>query len=87
MNSKPTAREREHLARIKALPCVVCDAPGPSEAHHVDQGDAFSCIALCSDCHRGPRNGWHGQRAMWRLKKLDELRALALTVRALMEAA
>lgn len=87
MNTRPTAREREHLARIKAMSCVVCSAPPVSEAHHIDQSDAFSCIPLCVDCHRGPRNGLHGQRAMWKLKKLDEMKALALTVRALMEAA
>ena len=36
MNTKPTAAEREHLGRVKLLPCSVCDAPGPSEAHHIE---------------------------------------------------
>lgn len=31
MLNRLNAREREHLAKVKALPCSVCDAPGPSE--------------------------------------------------------
>lgn len=27
----PTAAERRHIERLAALPCVVCDEPGPSE--------------------------------------------------------
>lgn len=30
MNNRLTAREREHLGRVKALPCSICDAPGPA---------------------------------------------------------
>jgi hypothetical protein len=26
----PTAAERRHIERIKAMKCVLCDAPGPS---------------------------------------------------------
>lgn len=33
MLNKLNTREREHLARVKELPCSVCDASGPSEAH------------------------------------------------------
>lgn len=85
-NAKPmTAAEREHVARVKALPCSVCDAPGPSEAHHVRQGVHFSVVALCTDCHRGSFAGWHGQKRMWAVKKMDELDALAVTVRRLSE--
>lgn len=72
--------EREHLAKIKELPCSVCDAPGPSEAHHIKQGQHYTCIALCVDCHRGPMFGWHGQRLAWRIRKLDELAALNITL-------
>lgn len=84
MNTKPTAKERAHLARIKEMACSVCGTPGPSEAHHVKQASAYHCIPLCVDCHRG-RNGIHGERHMWKLKKMDEVDALAATVRALME--
>lgn len=84
MNNRLTAREREHLARVKELACSVCDAPGPSEAHHAKQGSQYTCIALCPDCHRGSHNGWHGRRAMWRIKKMDEMDALNVTVQRLM---
>lgn len=52
MNNRLTAREREHLGRVKALPCSICDAPGPSEAHHVKQGQQYTAVALCYDCHK-----------------------------------
>lgn len=85
MNNQLTKTEREHLARVKSLPCSVCDAPGPSEAHHIQQGQQYTCVALCPDCHRGPILGWHGQRRMWAIKKMDEIDALAVTVKRLMQ--
>lgn len=63
------------MERVKSLPCSLCDAPGPSEAHHIDQRTAYSCVALCPECHRGPA-GWHGTRALWRVRKMTELDAL-----------
>ena len=39
MLNKLNAKERAHLGRVKELPCSVCDAPGPSEAHHTKQGN------------------------------------------------
>ena len=80
MNGHYTAREREHVGNVKALPCSVCDAPAPSEAHHIRQGLHYTCVALCIDCHRGSILGWHGQKAAWRVRKMDELDALAVTV-------
>lgn len=71
------------MARVKELPCSVCSAPGPSEAHHVRQGRHFATVALCADCHRGSVNGLHGQRAMWRVMKMDEIDALNETLRRL----
>lgn len=84
MLNRLTNAEREHLARVKQLPCSVCDHPGPSEAHHTKQGNQYSCIALCADCHRGSHNGWHGRRHMWQVKKIDENDALNITVKRLM---
>lgn len=80
-----TAAERAHIARVKALPCSVCDAPAPSDAHHIKQGLHYACVALCKDCHQGPKLGLHGERRMWALKKMDEVDALAVTVRRLMK--
>lgn len=83
--SRMTAAERDHVSRVKELPCSVCDAPGPSEAHEPTQGLWYISIALCADCHRGSVNGLHGKRVMWRIHKMDEWDALNITIRRLME--
>lgn len=80
MNNKLNTRERLHLGRVKELDCSVCDAPGPSEAHHITQGLQYTCIALCVDCHRGPVMGWHGQKRGWLIRKMEELDALNVTL-------
>jgi hypothetical protein len=85
MNNSLTAKERKHLARVKELPCSVCDASGPSDAHHVKQHRQYTCVALCKDCHQGPVMGWHGQKRMWSLKKMDEIDALNITIQRLIE--
>lgn len=84
MNNKLNAAERAYLGRVKSLACSLCDAPGPSEAHHIEQGLQYTCIALCPDCHRGPVLGLHGQKRMWSIKKMTELDALNITLRRLM---
>lgn len=84
MNSKNlTAADREHIANVKALPCSVCDTPGPSDAHHINQGQHFTVVALCKPCHQG-RMGWHGERYAWKIAKMDELDALNVTLRRLL---
>lgn len=85
MNNRLTDAERHHLASVKELPCSLCDAPGPSEAHRVEQGLQYTCIALCADCHRGALMGLHGQRRMWKIKKMSELDALNVTIKRLLE--
>lgn len=84
MLNRLTNAEREHLARVKQLPCSVCDEPGPSEAHHINQGQQYTAVALCPSCHTGALMGWHGQRRMWAIKKMDEIAALNITVKRLM---
>lgn len=84
-NSRAISRaESEHMARVKSLPCSVCDAPAPSAAHHPKQGNHFTTIALCQDCHQGSHNGIHGQRRMWMIKHMDEDDALNITIQRLM---
>jgi hypothetical protein len=80
LNNRLTNRERAHLGRVKELPCSVCDAPGPSDAHHVKQHNQFTAVALCRDCHMGSEMGWHGRKTAWRIRKLDELDALNITL-------
>jgi hypothetical protein len=83
VNSKNlTTHARLHLARVKALDCSVCGAPGPSSAHHINQGQHYTCVALCWECHQG-RHGWHGDRAYWKIRKMDELAALNITIQSL----
>jgi hypothetical protein len=84
MNNRISPSERRYLARIKEQRCSVCEAPGPSEAHHIKQGEQYLCIPLCKDCHTGSFNGLHGQKRMWSLKKMDELDALAVTLRRML---
>lgn len=84
MNQSYSTKERAHIEAVKSLPCSTCDKSQPSEAHHIRQSDAYSCVALCSDCHRGSHNGWHGRKAIWRVKKMDELDALTITFRRLL---
>lgn len=82
-NSKPlTAAEREHMGGVKSLPCSVCDAPAPSAAHHINQGQHYTVCALCYDCHQG-HNGWHGNKSLWRIRKMDEMDALNITLKRL----
>lgn len=82
MLNRLTPKDRAYLARVKACPCSVCGAPGISEAHHIRQGVQRLAVALCADCHRG-YNGWHGTKAYWRIRKMDELDALAVTLKNL----
>lgn len=85
-NSKAhTSAESDHMERVKSLKCSVCDAPPPSAAHHINQGQHFTTVALCWDCHQGPHNGWHGRKTIWRIKKMDELDALNITIQRLEE--
>jgi hypothetical protein len=81
----PTQAERRHIERVKSLPCSVCDASSPSDCHEINQGQWFTSIALCKDCHQGGLNGIHGQKRMWAIKKMDELAALNVTIKRLME--
>ena len=83
MHSRLSETDRAYLARVKSLACSVCDAPGPSEAHHIRQGLHHTCVALCADCHRGAFAGLHGQKRAWLLRKMDEIAALDVTLRRL----
>ena len=80
----PTVAESAHIVRIKEMVCSVCDEAGPSDCHEINQGQWFSSIPLCKSCHQGPLLGLHGQRQMWKLKKIDEIGALAITIERLM---
>lgn len=74
-----TRAESAHVSKLANEPCVVCDAPGPSEVHEPEQGMWWISMPLCTACHRGPQ-GWHGTRLRWSLRKMDELKAINKTI-------
>ena len=84
MNQSYSKSERAHIQRVKELPCSVCNASAPSDAHHVRQDNPYSCVSLCKSCHQDPFNGWHGRRAIWNVYKMDELTALTITLQRLL---
>lgn len=81
----PTAFEREHIELVKSLPCSLCDEAAPSDCHEIKQGQWLTSVALCPSCHTGALMGLHGQKRMWAIKKMDELDALAVTLRRVFE--
>lgn len=84
MNNTLNAKERHYIGQVKQLPCSVCDEPGPSEAHHIEQSLQYTCIALCPDCHRGSFAGWHGQKRAWTARKMTQLDALNITIKRML---
>ena len=81
-----TRGERDHIGRVKELPCALCDAPAPPDAHHLVEGRTpgrrsgdYLCMPLCKDCHQGT-GGIHGDRTMWRIYKKPELECLNETL-------
>ena len=80
MNSKMNAQERRWVAMVKEQPCSVCGASAPSDAHHIKQGNHYTCVALCKSCHQGSMMGWHGQKRAWAIAKMDEGDALDVTI-------
>jgi hypothetical protein len=84
---KMTESERRHVIAVKLLCCGVCSEGGgeaaPSEAHELEQGQWFTSIPLCGDCHRGSYNGLHGEMRIWKVMKLEPLDVLNETIRKL----
>ena len=83
-------KEQRHMVRVKELPCCLCAAHAPSDAHHILEGrikgrkaSDFCTIPLCKDCHQGERNGIHGQQFMLKVMKENELNLLAETIKKL----
>jgi len=78
-----TTAEREHVSRIKEMNCGVCGAAGPCDAHELEQGQWFTAIPLCRDCHMGSHNGIHGRKAIWNALKKTEMTVLNDTIKEL----
>ena len=65
-----TDAAKVHMARVAALPCVLCQSR-PVEVHHCISGrygsrkvSDFDTIPLCHDHHRGV-NGIHADKTRW----------------------
>jgi len=82
MNNKLTGKQRTHIGNVKSLPCSVCNASGPSDAHHIEQKLQYCVVALCRSCH----NNLHGTKELWRVYKMDEIKALNVTIERLINA-
>ena len=76
-----TAQERRHVDRVAQLDCVVC-GDSPVEVHEFEQGQWFTAVPVCTPCHRGS-DGYHGTRLRWKLRKMDEMKAINETIRRL----
>jgi hypothetical protein len=65
-------RDPDRLARVKQLPCVICGAPPPSDAHHCIGGrysqrkapDSMT-IPLCKADHQDGPYAIHNDKAGW----------------------
>jgi hypothetical protein len=79
-----TTAEQAHMAAVKSVGCVLCDAPAPNQAHHSKQRNHFTTVALCANCHSGAM-GWHGDKTMFRIYKMDENDCLNETIRRVKE--
>lgn len=80
MNGTYNKLERLWVGMVKEQPCSVCEAPGPSDAHHIKQGLHYTVVALCKSCHQGSKMGWHGEKRAWAIAKMEELDALNVTI-------
>lgn len=85
-----TKEERDHLAKVKALPCIICGSM-PCDAHHIREGygmsqraNDFETIPLCKAHHQYGPEAIHsmGTKA-WRAKYGSELELLARTNEAI----
>lgn len=64
-----------HMGKVKALPCVVCGSPPPSDAHHVIHGrfserkaSHFDVIPLCRAHHLEGPEAIHAGKETWAAK-------------------
>jgi len=67
-----TAKSREYMRRVKMLPCVICGAAPPSDAHHVICGrygqnktSDFDTIPLCKRHHQNGPEAIHNGKRSW----------------------
>ena len=75
---KPTGKEIEFIFKVKRLPCIICKAKAPSQAHHIcdtgrRMGHAY-ILPLCEKCHIG-QDGFTGlNRSAWDKSLANQLK-------------
>lgn len=91
-----TKAERVHMSRVAALGCYLCRHLGlgetPAQVHHVREGQGMAqrasnwlTVPLCDRHHANSSpDGIHGQRKAWKLAGVNEMDALADTLKNLM---
>lgn len=83
-------REKRHMQAVADWGsdngCVCCGEPF-AHVHHVLEGRTpgrrssdMLTIPLCEPCHTGSK-GIHGTRERWSLRNMDEMKALAATIK------
>lgn len=72
--AKATAAQRQHMADLAEMPCVLCAALGMEQStkttiHHIRHGQGMAqrsshwlTVPLCQECHQGDE-GTHGDKS------------------------
>jgi hypothetical protein len=82
-SKNPTKAQREHMATVATMPCVIC-GNHPVHVHHATCGgggrrDHMRVLPLCEECHTGSRGIHHlGRRAWAELNGGDERHYLGI---------
>jgi hypothetical protein len=86
MKRQATAAEKKYMGMVSALSCACCGVPGPSQVHHIREGQGIAqraanwlTIPLCQLCHQSDV-GIHGDKSMMLIHKTTELDMLADTI-------
>ena len=65
----------QHMIEVKGLPCIICETPPPSEAHHAISGryggrkrNDWWTLPMCGFCHRTGPNAIHNGKRSWEEK-------------------
>ena len=86
---KPPASEADkaHLMAVKGLPCCICGAPPPSQAHHCISGrwgshkpDHRQTIPLCIEHHQNGPKAIHNGKKPWEKKHGKDTDYIAETI-------
>lgn len=71
--SKEGKEAMRYMGKVKQLPCAVCLAPPPSDAHHVchdrfgtRKASDFDVIPLCKRHHQDGPDAIHNGKKTWR---------------------